>query len=71
MEGDDKFAKEHKEWELGGLGDDLFHGVNLTHALEPEEKFMEKNDQTNILPVRVSWVLEFLIQVSKISDSFA
>ena len=43
---DEKFAKEHKEWELGRVGEDLFDEVDEKVILsESEETSMEEADE--------------------------
>ena len=45
---DEQFKKEHKEWELGEVSEDLFDGTNVSEVLEhPEESCKEEVDAKN------------------------
>ena len=47
---DEKFAKEHKEWELGEEGEDLFYKVDVRSTLESSEEMLDEENDGNELP---------------------
>ena len=51
---DDRFVKEHKEWELGEVSEDLFYKVNVVKTLELSETRQEidsENDALGVPPI--------------------